>query len=153
MPRRKVYAYITHRENLLVFRHPDSPEAGVQVPGGTVAAGEDPVTAVLREAHEETGLANLTIVAFLGEAIRSMDDSPADFAPGEVHHRFFYHLRFGGEPPPAWRHYERFASSGDPGPIAFDFFWAALPDGVPELIAGQDQFIPQLLQSLERRMP
>jgi hypothetical protein len=31
-------AYYHHR--LLVFRHPDAPEAGIQVPAGTVEANE-----------------------------------------------------------------------------------------------------------------
>lgn len=35
----KVYAYITHEERLLVFKHVDFPEVGIQVPGGTLDAG------------------------------------------------------------------------------------------------------------------
>jgi hypothetical protein len=67
VPRRpsKVYAYTTNQGRLLVFNHPLSPEAGVQVPGGTVKPGEDSA-AVLREAWEETGLSGLEIVTFLG---------------------------------------------------------------------------------------
>jgi 8-oxo-dGTP diphosphatase len=148
--KRKALAYITHHNRLLVFRHPDSPQAGIQVPGGTVGVNEDLDAAVLREAHEETGLTDLTIVGFLGEAFRAMDDFPGDFAPGEIHHGFFYHLRCGGEPLPSWRHYERFGSDDDADPIAFDFFWVALPDGVPKLFADQGLFIPQLLESLGR---
>ena len=49
---KKVYAYITRADRLLVFRHVDFPEAGVQVPGGTMDAGETPEGAVLREAAE-----------------------------------------------------------------------------------------------------
>ncbi len=40
--RHKVYAYITHGHRLLVFSHRDFPEAGIQVPGGTMEEGEDP---------------------------------------------------------------------------------------------------------------
>lgn len=141
----KTYAYITHRNRLLVFRHPDSPEAGIQVPGGTINPGEEPGAAVLREAREETGLTALTVVGLLGEATRDMSDY---LAPGEVHHRLYYHLRCGGEPPAAWRHYERFAT-GVSEPIAFDFFWAVLPDGVPELIADQGMFIPRLVAAVD----
>jgi 8-oxo-dGTP diphosphatase len=143
----KAYAYITHRDRLLIFRHPDSPEAGIQVPGGTVDAGEDPGAAVLREAREETGLTDLVVVGLLGEATRNMSDFPFDFAPGEMHHRFFFHLRCGSEPPEAWRHYERFAT-GVNEPITFDFFWAAMPDEVPDLIADQGVLLPQLAASL-----
>ena len=52
----KVIAYITNGRRLLVFRDTDFPEAGIQVPAGTVDAGEAPQTAVMREAQEETGL-------------------------------------------------------------------------------------------------
>lgn len=38
----KAYAYIVQEEQLLVFRHVDYREAGVQVPGGTLEAGETP---------------------------------------------------------------------------------------------------------------
>ena len=44
---KKVFAYITNQNRLLVFRHLDFPEAGIQVPAGTVMANEDLVTAVL----------------------------------------------------------------------------------------------------------
>ena len=90
----------------------------------------------------------LTLVAFLGETTRAMDDFPDDFPPGEIHHRFFYHLRCDGDPPPTWRHHERFGTGSD-GPIAFDFFWATLPEDVPELIADQGVFIPHLLDILD----
>ncbi len=32
----KVFAYITSQHQLLVFRHPYAPEAGIQVPAGTI---------------------------------------------------------------------------------------------------------------------
>jgi 8-oxo-dGTP pyrophosphatase MutT (NUDIX family) len=40
----------------LIFSHPDYPEAGLQVPAGTLEPGEHPEAGVLREAYEETGL-------------------------------------------------------------------------------------------------
>jgi len=68
----KVLAYITHANRLLVFSHPHSPEAGIQVPAGTLKDGERPEDAVLREAHEETGLTHLELAGFLGECQRDM---------------------------------------------------------------------------------
>ena len=59
LQRNKVYAYITRGDHLLVFRHVDFPEAGIQIPGGTLEDGEEPDEAVLREAFEETGLEEL----------------------------------------------------------------------------------------------
>ncbi len=52
----KALSYITRGQRLLVFRQPDFPEQGVQVPGGSVELGEQPAVAALREAREETGL-------------------------------------------------------------------------------------------------
>jgi len=142
--RRKALAYITHSDRLLVFSHPHAPEAGMQVPAGTVRPGEPPEEAVLREAVEETGLADLRLAAFLGDARRDM----SDFGLDEIHHRYFYHLRCESDPPERWQHYETDPSDGSAEPILFEFFWARLPRGVPELIAGHDEMIPQLIEHL-----
>jgi 8-oxo-dGTP pyrophosphatase MutT (NUDIX family) len=69
MPRilEKVTAFITSDDgrSLLLFQHPN---AGVQIPAGTVEADETPAEAVLREAAEETGLAiaSLSVRRYLG---------------------------------------------------------------------------------------
>ena len=141
----KVFAYITHHNRLLVFVHPFAPEAGIQVPAGTVKANERLEEAVLREAFEETGLSDLVFEGFLGEYERDM----SDFGRAEIHHRYFYHLRCEGNPPATWRHEER-DSSDDPKkvPIVFEFFWVSLPHAVPPLIADHGQMLPQLLQRL-----
>jgi ADP-ribose pyrophosphatase YjhB (NUDIX family) len=136
----KVFAYITHQNRLLVFRHTDFPEAGIQVPAGTVMIGEDLSNAVLREAYEETGLTELTIRTYLGEQIRNMQDVGKD----EVHHRYFFHLLYGGDPPEQWQHDELNPSDGGPAPIHFEFFWATLPDQIPELICDHGIMIPRL---------
>jgi 8-oxo-dGTP diphosphatase len=60
--KRKAFAYITHRDQLLLFTHPLSPEAGIQAPAGTLEDGEEPEAGVLREAMEETGLTGLEVV-------------------------------------------------------------------------------------------
>ena len=141
----KAFAYITNRNRLLVFIHPFAPEAGIQVPAGTIKANERPEEAVLREAFEETGLSGLVVDTFLGEDERDM----SDFGRDEIHHRRFYHLRCEGDPPATWRH-EEHDSPADPKlvPIIFEFFWAPLPHDVPPLIAGHGQMIPQLLKKL-----
>ena len=143
----KAFAYITNRNRLLVFIHPFAPEAGIQVPAGTVKANELPEEAVSRsrEAFEETGLSDLIVDGFLGEYERDM----SDFGKDEIHHRYFYHLRCEGNPPDNWRHEER-DSFDDPKPIPimFEFFWAPLSEGVPSLIADHGEMIPQLLKKL-----
>jgi RimJ/RimL family protein N-acetyltransferase/8-oxo-dGTP pyrophosphatase MutT (NUDIX family) len=138
----KVFAYITHGERLLLLSHPMSPEAGIQVPAGTVEAGEDWDTAVLREAFEETGLNGLEILRPLGETEHQM--------PGqnEVVLRHFYHLRCGERPPERWWHEERHPSEGEAERIPFEFYWAHLPHEVPILAPGHGRFLTELMSGL-----
>lgn len=143
----KAFAYITHAGRLLVFRHPFSPEAGIQVPAGTVEVNELPADAVMREAFEETGLSGLERVAFLGEHIRDMSDVGRE----QVDHRHFFHLRCTESPLEQWRHLETDPSDGSLEPIVFEFFWAQLPDGVPELICDHGKLLPRLLESLSAK--
>ena len=72
----KVTALITRADTngspeLLAFRHPT---AGVQLPAGTVEAGEDLAQAVLRETAEETGLTAVRLIRSLGVEARSLTD-------------------------------------------------------------------------------
>ena len=143
-PKRKVLAYITHGSRLLVFLHPHHPEAGIQIPAGSVRDGERPEDAAMREAREETGLADLALVSFLGDEVRDM----AEWGVDQVHHRDFYHLQCGGNPPDTWQHYESDPSDGTPHPILFEFFWADLPDGVPELSGDHAAMLPELLKRM-----
>ncbi len=142
--KRKVFAYITYGNRLLVFSHPYAPEAGIQVPAGTVKPGERLEEAVMREAFEETGLADLTLMGMLGKQVRDM----ADFGRDEIHHRYFYHVSCGGTPPLTWRHVEPDPSGGTEAPIVFDFYWARLPHEVPLLIADHGAMLPRLIDTL-----
>lgn len=140
--RRRAYAYITHGNRLLVFRQPDFPEAGVQVPGGTIEPGEAPDAAVLREAFEETGLHGLQLVSLLACDERDMADCGVD----ELQQRWFFHLRCENEVEQRWIHEE--TSGGRHAPIRFAFSWAVLPAGVPALIAGHDDYLMRLADPL-----
>jgi ADP-ribose pyrophosphatase YjhB (NUDIX family) len=144
MPTRKhkVLAYITDADRLLVFSHPGHPEAGIQVPGGTVREGEMPEDAVLREASEETGLPGLRLEAHLGDFDQAAPERD------EIWTRHCYHLTCEGTVPERWGHDETDPDDGTPGPIAFEFFWVDLPDGVPELAAGHEVMLPRLLERL-----
>lgn len=156
--KRKGFAYITYQATeqtrLLVFEQPDSPEAGIQVPAGTLKPDETPQAGTLREAIEETGLTALTVIRFLGEQQRDMSDFPSKV--GEVHHRYFYHLRCDvADPSDTWLHGERFPSDeGNPATSTgefrhrFQFYWVTLPHGVPDLIADHDFYVDALVNHL-----
>jgi 8-oxo-dGTP pyrophosphatase MutT (NUDIX family) len=136
----KVIAYITCGDKLLVFSHTCYPDAGIQVPAGTVEEGESIEEAVVREAREETGLAGLKIQSYLG--VRDYDLSAFDGVG--VQRRHFFHLALCGEAPIRWRHYEEHPSDGSTEPIEFEFFWARFPGGVPELAGGQGELLHTL---------
>ncbi len=136
----KAFAYITSHGRLLVFTHADFPEAGVQVPAGTVQRGEPPELAALREAREETGLRDFSAVRFLG--IAEFDARP--FGKSELHRRHFFHLPITGAVSESWRHYERHAAGADTAPIAFDFYWLPLSDAATCLSLGHGIFVSML---------
>ncbi len=142
MPKRirdRVLTYITRSDYLLVFRHTQYPEAGIQVPGGGVEPGETFDAAALREAEEESGLSGFEIVRYLGT--RDYDLTP--WGRDEIERRHFYHLRFTGETPVTWLNYENAASDGSE-PYEFEFWWAKFPDEVPELIGGQGDLLSEV---------
>jgi 8-oxo-dGTP diphosphatase len=144
--RQKVYAYITRGDELLVFRHVDFPEAGIQVPGGTLEAGEDPARGALREAREETGLDSLRLAGRLGE-------HEWRFADGrqETHLRHFYHLVSDKPMPETWQHYEMHPSDGTPGEFLFEFYWTPLAQADAVLHPYYVAFLPQLQEKLNGR--
>jgi 8-oxo-dGTP diphosphatase len=142
--KQKAFAYITHGDRLLVFRHVHHPEAGIQAPAGTVKDGEPPEAAVMREAFEETGLTELGFDCYLGEQTWTMAAAGRE----EIHHRRFYHLRCAGTPPEVWRHIEGDPSDSSAASYLFELYWVDLPHGVPELIAEHDALLPALFKCL-----
>ncbi|PJF22705.1 MAG: hypothetical protein CUN56_04620 [Phototrophicales bacterium] len=139
--KRKVYSYITRGKQLLVMEHPFSPEAGIQVPGGTIEPNEDPAHAAIREAEEETGLKSFQLVSLLGEQVRDM----RDYDKHEWHHRYFFHLIYDGGTPPRWRHTETTPSEGEQAHIILEFYWVDLSKKLPKLIAELDFFLKDCL--------
>jgi ADP-ribose pyrophosphatase YjhB (NUDIX family) len=143
--KQKAFAYITRgvggEREILLLAHPDHPEAGIQVPAGTMLAAEPVLEAVLREASEETGLKDLTVARVLGTV--EFDARP--FGRNEVHLRHFVHLRCGDEREDRWEHWEEFPDDEPGGRVRFELYWARLDEGMPELIAGHGAFLGALL--------
>lgn len=140
---RKALIYVTQGRRLLVLAHPFHPDAGLQVPGGTIRDGEDPRAAAAREVVEETGLADVVIGDRLGEATYRWRLPDRD----RLDHRFFFHATVGTPVPETWRHYEAQAEDGSP-PIAFDFSWWDLSGDLPPLVHGQGEMLPSLIASM-----
>lgn len=147
-PVTKVVAYVWRGHQLLVFRQPEHPEAGLQVPAGTVEAGEDIESALLRELHEETGLV-------MSESARPLASYLVDMRPHgkeELHLRHVFALRYQGDAPDAWRHWEEHCSDGR-GPIAYDLSWHSLKSGLPDLAADQGRWLPELIELIAQELP
>lgn len=136
----KVVAYVVRDGRLLVFLHADDvsfDQSGLQVPVGTVRAGELPEAAVLREAAEETGLQALRVERYLGA-------SEYDMRPyaDAIHVRHFYQLSIDSpEVPERWFSEER--GDGDSAPIRFECYWLPLAQG-HVLAAGQAALLGRL---------
>lgn len=120
----KVYAYITNADRLLVFRHVEFPEAGIQIPGGTLEAGETPQAAVRRETREETGLKTLVLNKYLGKSEYQVPGT----RPPETILCHFFHFTSPPDAPATWQHAELHPSDGSSAPILFEFFWLPLKE-------------------------
>ncbi|WP_422378520.1 NUDIX hydrolase [Roseibium sp.] len=119
----KAYVYLTCGSELLVFDEPDFPDVGLQVPGGTLNAGESYLIAARREFAEETGLS-------LDIALESFADQDRIFENvlhclDGVHRQRHFHGRIRKKPATEWEHFETSPSSGGP-PIRFRLFWVDL---------------------------
>lgn len=135
----KVLALITRERagqtHVLVFDHRDFPEAGTQIPAGTVEEGEALENALWREIREEAGLTTdqLALVGRLS--------SPAHPNWGEagiVEH--IYHLT-ALHAPEAWSHTVQ--GAGEDIGFVFNYHW--LPLSVP-LIQWRTRTPPWLAQ-------
>ena len=141
--RNRVFVYITYQNSLLVFRHAHHPDAGIQVPGGTIEPHESPKAACLREATEETGLKLFSSPTLLGRTSQDM----SDFGRQEHIHGWYYHLESSEYAAGRWQHSELDPSSGDEDEVLFELYWHPLPDPI-KLSGIDDRFLPELKDAL-----
>ena len=117
--------------SLLVFDHRDFPEAGTQVPAGTVEDDEAPADAVLREVHEETGLAS--------RVVRELGTFDAIAPKGEPRRNHFFELATD-EMRDEWRHVVH-GGGGDEGLV---FVCRFVPLRPPPLLIADADFLDAL---------
>jgi 8-oxo-dGTP diphosphatase len=136
--KRKVLAYITIGEDaereILVFEQKDNPEAGLQVPGGTIEEDELLIDALYREIEEETGI-NREELELKGKVNKT------NYFPEHrnvVYERNIFHLVFIGEKHTGWEY--RVNGGGKDDGMTFCHRWVPL-NMLPELAANQDQAI------------
>ncbi|HDR7800023.1 NUDIX domain-containing protein [Bacillus tropicus] len=134
--KKKVHAYVTREKEgvmqLLVFKHRDIPEAGIQVPGGTVDEGETLEAAILREVQEESGLRHLCIERFLADYIIHVKEKK------EYQKRHFFHVTLLTDVKDSWEHIVS-AGEEDEG-LVFSYEWIDIAK-YPELAGKQGEFL------------
>lgn len=140
----KAMIYVTSPQGVLVFEEPESPHIGLQVPGGTIEQGEDPLFAAGRELYEETGLTAEDALQFLGSIDcmlleTDQPDTQLDTQPDTMR-RYYYHAHFGKTFPESWEHYEMHACDGN-GPILFRLFWLSHEEARHRLAYGMAELL------------
>jgi ADP-ribose pyrophosphatase YjhB (NUDIX family) len=133
----KVLAYIIRYQQghyqLLVHTHQYIPQAGIQVPGGTVDFGEDLTTALHREIEEESGLQLLSSEQLITSKPYLHPEKQ------ELQLRHFFLLETVQQLPGAWNH--RVVGNGLDCGLVFCYTWYDL-HAVPSLAASQDEALP-----------
>jgi len=107
----------------------------VQVPAGTVEAGEGLESALLRELQEESGIREINRPAPLG----SYEFDMRAFGRDELQRRHVFQVAPTGHLPDSWDHTERNASDG--GEYLFRFEWVELTEAERLLPEGQRRLL------------
>ena len=137
----KVLAYVTRVRDgvveLLVHEHRDAPEAGIQVPAGSVEEGENLEAAVLRELREETGITAAAIAGRI-EVYDWFNDVTRRW-----NRRNVYHLRCGVTDE-RWTH--RVGGDGEDEGMAFDCWWMPIGEAERRLVGDQGRSLGKILK-------
>jgi len=145
-PRIRVAGYVIRRTDagseLLVFDHVGIPAAGTQVPAGGVHPDERLRDAVVREIREETGLADVEVIAELGTEDKPHPDT------GEPRRTTYFHLRAVAGTPDRWRH--QVDGDGADAGLLFACRFEPLPLPGP-LVDQQDVFLGRIDPGPARR--
>lgn len=137
----KVLAYIIRKHSeqpeLLVFDHKHFPEAGVQVPAGTVEPNEPLVAALFREIEEESGI--------LPHKLQLVDKVAIYEIPEQDIVRHIYMLFPTEELPDTWSHCV--GGDGKDNGLIFDYWWSTL-DII--LAGGQGEWLSAAIRYYDR---
>lgn len=136
---RKVLAYVVRDGQLLVFRHRDHPDAGVQVPAGTVELDESPEHGALCETEEETGPTGFALLRKLGVTEHEFRERFRGTDRHELHER---HVFLVSPPPDLPEQCTHLAEKGN-SDFHFEFFW--LPLNRELRLAGDQHILLHLL--------
>jgi ADP-ribose pyrophosphatase YjhB (NUDIX family) len=131
----KVIAYIVRRRGgasqLLVFEHRGIPEAGVQVPAGTVEPDEGIEAGLYREVFEEAGLRP--------EQLKLRGKVAEMLEPEWDQLRHAYMLEAADDLPEKWAH--TVGGQGEDEGMIFEHYWIELTPGV-RLAGEQERWLP-----------
>ena len=125
-----IYAFSEDLTRVLAFRQPDHPEAGIQIPAGTVEIGEKADHAARREFREETGFEVPEPMVLVAQSVSDM----REFKP-EIHLRSWFAVRNHGDllPERDWHHDEQ---TPDRETLRYEYIWFGV-ESATGFIAGQ----------------
>lgn len=130
--RDKVVAYLVRFTGgvtqVAVFDHVDAPEAGTQVPAGTMEEGESPEAACLRELTEESGVTSARILRCVGTY------DYVHQTRQELHRRHVFLVTALEDLPETWTHVV--TGPGLDRDMPFRFFWLPAEE-LPTRLAGE----------------
>lgn len=133
----KVVAYVIRNQGsfreILVFEHLDHPDAGIQVPAGTVQENEAVEAALLREVKEEAGLEFTKPNKYLGKFEYFRKDR------NELHLRNVFIIEPQEKLANEWIHIVE--SSDEDKSLRFKFYWLEFENAAKVLAVDQGKYL------------